>query len=106
MEMSFENVPSGLCQAAESTLREAFQATQNYAIKHPDSCNIKVGHTKTSHRGRTLEERVGKSAAALIRSQLSGTPYQWMLELNAIHWPQGKMPWDIPEARRAPAVGG
>ena len=82
MEMSFENVPSGLCQAAESTLREAFQATQNNAIKHPHSCNIKVGQTKTWHHGRTLEKRVGKSAATLIRSQLSGTPYQWMLDLD------------------------
>lgn len=97
--MSFENVTSGLCEAVQSTLRRAYQATQNNAIKHPESCKLKVGHTATSHRERTLEERVGKTAAKVIRTQLIGTPYEWMLDLKAVHWPQGKMPWDIPEAR-------
>ena len=100
-EMSFENVTAGLCSAVKSTLSEAHRATQNDAIRHPESCKLKTGHTGTSHRWRALEQRVGQEAAALINGQLAGTPYAWMLDLSAVRWPQGEVPWDI-SARRVP----
>jgi hypothetical protein len=38
-------------------------------------------------RNGTLELRVGAVAAARINKALTGTPYEWMLDLSAKEWP-------------------
>ena len=83
IEVSFENVTADPCSAVKSLLSKAHRATQNDAIRHPEMCTLKTGHTTTSHRSSTLENRVGRKAAALINEQLAGTPYEWMLGMAA-----------------------
>jgi hypothetical protein len=51
------------------------------------TCSEFDGHTDQSHHDRTLAGRVGNATAALIVKQLTGTPYEWMLDLDAITWP-------------------
>ena len=51
-------------------------------------CHEKNKQMSTSHRKRSLEERIGKDAAASITKQLVGTPYEWMLDLSAVEWPR------------------
>ncbi|KAJ8598917.1 hypothetical protein CTAYLR_010234 [Chrysophaeum taylorii] len=55
--------------------------------KNTSSCRIRVSHVASSQRHLDLEGRVGRKAAAHLRSELQGTPYAWMLNLSATTWP-------------------
>jgi len=52
-------------------------------------CLQEVQHTGTSRREKTPENRIGRAAWASVKAQLSGTPYEWMLDLKASWWPKG-----------------
>eukprot|EP00470_Lotharella_oceanica_P007458 CAMPEP_0170198552 /NCGR_PEP_ID=MMETSP0040_2-20121228/68829_1 /TAXON_ID=641309 /ORGANISM="Lotharella oceanica, Strain CCMP622" /LENGTH=257 /DNA_ID=CAMNT_0010448559 /DNA_START=279 /DNA_END=1052 /DNA_ORIENTATION=- len=52
------------------------------------ACQTEVIHMDTSHRAKTLEERVGDKAAKYIRESITGTPYEWMLDTSKQVWPE------------------
>lgn len=61
------------------------------------TCKEDDGHMDKSHREKDLAGRIGDEAAASVVKQLKGTPYEWMLDLHAMKWPE-KVPRPVPVA--------
>jgi len=80
---------------------DLFTRTCDYVIwalngvgKQVDECILAKTHKKTSGKKKnlTLEERVGYETAKIIRRNMQGTNYEWMLDLSALDWPEGTNP--------------
>ena len=71
-----------VCGTTKKVLRRACPRADNQ-----QQCQERNGHTDKSHHERTLTGRVGATAAANLRSQLLGTEYEWMLDLEKASWP-------------------
>eukprot|EP00614_Pseudopedinella_elastica_P009628 CAMPEP_0172606686 /NCGR_PEP_ID=MMETSP1068-20121228/26893_1 /TAXON_ID=35684 /ORGANISM="Pseudopedinella elastica, Strain CCMP716" /LENGTH=206 /DNA_ID=CAMNT_0013409483 /DNA_START=600 /DNA_END=1220 /DNA_ORIENTATION=+ len=81
VSINFNDIVQDLCGTSR---RIAYEAS--CPVFH---CRKEVSHTQTSHRKRTLDGRIGPEAAGAVRIQLTGTPYEWMLDLGATSWPKG-----------------
>lgn len=95
--LDFDMIIHGVCPSAKAivnatidTVKHRF-GSRGCAIPHLDTCDEFVGHTDKSHRNRDLSGRIGEANAEKVTNQLKGTPYEWMLQLDATKWPS-----DIP----------
>ena len=85
--MSFNDIVKDVC----GTSRRVAEAASCPKFR----CHIENGHTDKSHHDRGLEGRVGKAAADHLVQELTGTAYEWMLDLEASEWPLG-VPRPVP----------
>mmetsp|Transcript_11949 Transcript_11949/g.23713 ORF Transcript_11949/g.23713 Transcript_11949/m.23713 type:complete len:348 (+) Transcript_11949:99-1142(+) len=95
LAITFDEIVGDLCRTAKrianaagcSGAQDSSQKTSTQ--KDGFACRVENGHTEQSHHGLDLVGRVGAQAAQGIVRQLTGTPYEWMLDLNASSWPSG-----------------
>lgn len=86
--LTFYNVTHNICRAAHVVAQVCAHCPEF-------KCTEDVRNFKAAAHKRTLDERVGPSAAASIITQLTGTSYEWMLDLSASSWPSD-VPRHIP----------
>ena len=69
------------CKQAMEVLRAA---NDEGALSHLPHAACKISHAMgaVSHRELSLEQRVGPDAARLIRKNMEGSEYEWMLDLS------------------------
>ena len=82
LHITFNEIVHDVCGTTKKVLRRACPRADNQ-----QQCQERNGHTDKSHHERTLTGRVGATAAANLRSQLLGTEYEWMLDLEKASWP-------------------
>lgn len=85
LQLSFKDIVENVCGSASRIAKLA-------ECPMPFECIELDGHTKTSHRKRSLADRIGKIFADRVEALLHGTPYEWMLDLSATEWPPGVVP--------------
>uniref|UniRef100_A0A7S2SV38 Uncharacterized protein n=1 Tax=Rhizochromulina marina TaxID=1034831 RepID=A0A7S2SV38_9STRA len=92
----FDYVTHNLCaatkqivQASVASIRDANRGSGGCATPSFTKCHEIIGHTTISHRKRSLSGRIGKEAAEYVTEQLTGTEFEWMLNLSATVWPAG-----------------
>jgi len=90
---TFPNLVGDLCGAVKNIVNDAAVHSKESAkgeCQAPEwiKCQTEVIHMDSSHRAKTLDERVGKEAADYIRKGLKGTSYEWMLDMSKQIWPE------------------
>eukprot|EP00438_Fugacium_kawagutii_P017038 Skav207832 [mRNA] locus=scaffold3131:173863:174810:- [translate_table: standard] len=68
-------------------------------------CQERQDHVEDANTEKTLSLFVPAELEALIREQLLGTPYEWMLNLGATDWPKDVAPQlPVPTWRQNPSL--
>jgi hypothetical protein len=80
LAITFNEIVADLCGTANKV--------SQFAKCSKFQCKVGIGHTDKSHHDRTLAGRIGAEAAASVLKQLTNTPYEWMLDLEASEWPK------------------
>lgn len=87
LALDFLDVTQKLCRSSGAVRQELRELGHTwlhpYVPGEEENCRTHVGHTKTSHSEEPLAKRLGSERAAnMIRAQLNGTVYEWMLDLK------------------------
>ena len=86
--LTFYNVTHKICDAAHVVAQVCGHCPKF-------ECTEDVRNFNAAAHKRSIDERVGPTAAASLAEQLTGTPYEWMLDLSASSWPSN-VPRPIP----------
>mmetsp|Transcript_28234 Transcript_28234/g.95096 ORF Transcript_28234/g.95096 Transcript_28234/m.95096 type:complete len:94 (-) Transcript_28234:21-302(-) len=83
MELSFAEVTTGLCDSVKRTLAKL--------PGWPKQCRVfDSPHSRTSHHGQTIQQRIGPAAHACVLRHFKRVPlYSWMLDDHAEVPPKG-----------------
>ena len=76
-------------------------ALQTLPDQNASKCSELEVHEGGASRNDTLESSVPPTVAAEIRKSLLGTKYEWMLDLEAMDWPEDiepEVPVPLPAA--------
>lgn len=79
--LSFQDLISDTCKGVRRTI----QALRSLKV----SQNFKDCDTVAT---QTVDSATNAEVASIVRAELLGTPYQWMLDLDATDWPPGTEP--------------
>ena len=88
--LSFEDLIRDTCDCVSRTIK-AVQSLQSHAQNFAE-CQAVATHISPSHVNQTVDSATNAEVASIVRSELLGTPYEWMLDLDAADWPDGKQP--------------
>eukprot|EP00438_Fugacium_kawagutii_P006472 Skav231956 [mRNA] locus=scaffold2806:24655:38290:- [translate_table: standard] len=99
--LSFEDLITDTCDCVARTIKavKLFDDLQNFT-----KCKAVATHISPAHTNQTLDSATNAEVASIVRSELMGTPYEWMLDLDAMDWPprvQPRSPVKAPHQRRA-----
>ena len=86
--LSFEDLIKDTCQCVRLTLK----ALQQYALPHVAECNAVATHISPPHLNQSVVSATTEEVGSIIKGELIGTPYEWMLDLDANDWPPGVKP--------------
>ena len=82
---NFADMVVDMCQCVRLAL-------QTLPDQNASKCTELEEHEGGASRNDTLESSVPATVAAEIRESLLGTKYKWMLDLEAVDWPEGIEP--------------
>ena len=86
--LSFEDLIRDTCQCVRLTLK----ALQQYALPHLAECHAVATHISPPHINQNVVSATTEEVGSIIKGELIGTPYEWMLDLDANDWPPGVKP--------------
>lgn len=86
--LSFEDLIRDTCQCVRLTLK----ALQQYALPHLAECHAVATHISPPHINQSVVSATTEEVGSIIKGELIGTPYEWMLDLDANDWPPGVKP--------------
>jgi len=86
VKLDFLEIARDSCGAARMILRAWLHDVPETELETLE-CFPVSGHKTVHAEGLSL--RVGASAADAVVEELTGTVYEWMLDLNATRWPHG-----------------
>lgn len=87
--LSFEDLITDTCDCVARTIKavKLFDDLQNFT-----KCKAVATHISPAHTNQTLDSATNAEVASIVRSELLGTPYEWMLDLDAMDWPRRVQP--------------
>lgn len=93
LRTKFTEIVSDVCNVSKRLALESGCRSDKF------HCIEANGHMKTSHRSSPLPRRIGKLGFENVEKQLNSTPYEWMLDLDAMEWPR-HIPRPVPVVMR------
>lgn len=104
-EIGFTIVPCSFAMLVEDTCACVQPALSTLSKGRSFKCQEKRDHVEDAKKEKTLSLFVSAELEALIREQLLGTPYTWMLNLGAMDWPKDVAPpLPVPTWRQNPSL--
>lgn len=86
---SFQDLIRDTCKGVRRTIKALRSLKVSQSFK---DCSAVATHISPPHANQTVDSATNAEVASIIRAELLGTPYQWMLDLDATDWPPGTEP--------------
>lgn len=86
---SFQDLIRDTCKGVRRTITALRSLKVSQSFK---DCDAVATHISPPHANQTVESATNAEVASIVRAELLGTPYQWMLDLDATDWPPGTEP--------------
>lgn len=94
LEFTFADLTTDMCNVVQQIATAMRKLGWAAYLNRPEmlenpACQVLVGHTEVSDHKQDLAGRIGEPAAQKVIKQLTGSKFEWMLDIEAIAPPPG-----------------